>query len=213
MSYGRGPVEGELFGPIGVWSVLPPAGLTQGGAIKQFQDRTVEKLQAAAQGVAQRTFEELQATVAEYYQEGSGELLSTLQYRVEATRDGVEVAFLAGTDHLVFLTALAGQEKPSPGHWITKHGAGKLRFFWKNPPSGMGGPGVYGFKTVDWRPRRTGGTDVIAEVLGMGQAQFERVMLDTHQRAVLEFIQQNAAPATRSSRVSISTENIISPQY
>lgn len=212
MSYGRGPVEGQLFGPIGVWSVLPPAGLTQAGAIKRFQDRTVERLQAAAQGIAAKTFEELQKTVADLYQEGSGELLSTLQYRIEATRDGVEVVYLAGTDHLVYLTALAGEPVASPAHWITKHGQGKLRFFWKNPTGG-GGPGVYGFRRVEWKPRRTGGADVIAEVLGVGQQQFERVMLDTHQRAVLEFIQQNAEPATRSSRVSISTENIISPQY
>lgn len=212
MSYGRGPTEGEIFGPIGIWSVLPPAGLTQTGAIKRFQDRTVQRLQEAAQGIAAKTFEELQKTVAEFYKEGTGELLSTLQYRVEATRDGVEVAFLAGTNHLVYLTALAGEPVASPGHWITKHGQGKLRFFWKNPPGGEG-PGVYGFRTVLWKPRLTGGADVIGDVLRVGQAQFERVMVDTHERAVIEFIQQNAEPATRSSRVGISTENVISPQY
>lgn len=207
-----GLTEGQLFGPVGIWTVAPPAGLTQTGAIRRFQDRTVQRLQEAARGIAQPTLEQLQATVREFYQEGSGELLSTLQYRIDATRDGVDVSFLAGTNHLVYLTALAGEPTVSPGHWITKHGQGKLRFFWKNPPGG-GGPGVYGFRTVEWKPRRTGGADVIAQVLGRGAAMFERVMIDTHERALVEFIQQNAEPATRSPRVSISTENIISPQY
>lgn len=212
MSYGgRTVTEGQVFGAVGVWSVIPPAGLTGTGAIKRFQDRTVERLQAAAKGIAAETFDQLQATVRDFYQEGSGELLSTLQYQIEATRDGVEVVFLAGTNHLVYLTALAGEPTASPGHYITKHGAGKLRFYWKNPLQG-GPPGVYGFRTVEWRPRRTGGADVIGQVLGQGQQRFERVMLDTHQRALLEFIQENAEPATRSTRVSISTENIIGPQ-
>lgn len=210
MSLGSGVTEAGAVGPLGTWTMLAPAGLTSTGRIRQFQDRTVQRLQGLAQEVAAPVFAELQQVVEQNYREGTGELAGTLQYKVTASRDGVEVSFSAGTNHVVYLTALAGNPTTSPGHWITAHGS-KLRFFWKNPTDG-GKSGVYAMKRVFWKPRLTGGRDVIGDVLLRGAQTFEQKMIRAHEQGLVQFVQENAQPATRSPRVTAFTGNDIPPQ-
>lgn len=187
------------FTPIAGWNVLAPAGLTNTGRIRKFQQRTVERLQQQANEIAQAAFLDLQRGVAETYQQGEGTLLGSLQYKVVADRDGVRVQFSAGGRHLVYLTAMAGEPFPSPGHYIEGHRGG-LRFFWKDPPGG-GGPGIYHmFRPVFWHTRM--GRDVIAEVLSDHAVRFEQEMISAHDTALVEFLQEGYEPVSRSSRVS-----------
>jgi hypothetical protein len=197
-------------GTIGVWQINPPPGLTDTGRIRRFQDRTVARLKDRALEIARPAFEELVRTVESTYTEGTGNLAENLMYDVQATRDGISVAFGVAGDvpEVVFLTALAGLPVASPGHWIAPRNAPKMVFFWKNPPGGSG-PGVYAFRTpVFWRPRAEAG-DVIAEVLGSHAVRFEQEMVRAHEEAVLEFQQENAEQSTRSTRVATINVNDI----
>lgn len=202
-----------LPGAVASWEILPPAGLTQTGRIRQFQNRTVERLEQRSEQLARDALAELKAEVAATYKEGSGTVGRTLQYRVTASRDGVQVDFLAGGRELVFLTGLAGEPFRSEGHVIPLGGGHRgryLRFFWKNPPGGDP-PGVYRMQEVHWRTRQ--GRDVIAEVLRDHAVRFEQEMVRTHETALIQFVQENAQPATRSPRVSAFRENQIGPRY
>ena len=187
---------------VGSWETLPPPGLTDTGRIHRFQNRTVARLQAAAETIAQQTFNQLLRTVQATYREGSGDLAASLQYRVEATRDGVNVEFTGGTNHIVYLTAVAGAPIASPGHFIPH--VGRSRFYWRNPLYGKS-PGMYTFmaqRPAFWRPRRGAG-DVISDVLGAGAQLFTRTMINEHERALVEFVQNDLAPVTRSPRVNV----------
>jgi hypothetical protein len=195
---------------VGKWNVLTPPGLTGTGRIRRFQERTVARLRATAEQIAAQTYQELITGVDNIYREGSGELASTLQYRVDATRDGVEVTFMAGTRHLVFLTALAGQPLMSPGHKIPRLASSRgVKFFWKNPPGG-GGAGVYSFRQVNWKTRF--GRDIMAEVLSDGAQQFQRAMIAAHDDALVEFTQNELQIDTRSARVSTGGGSGIPPR-
>lgn len=184
--------------PLAGWSVLAPGGFTDTGKIHKFQERTVARLQAQANEIASAAFLDLQRGVEETYQQGSGELVRSLQYKVTATRDGVQVEFSAGGRHLVFLTALAGLPFASPGHMIESHRSG-LRFFWKDPPGGDG-PGVYHMPRVFWHTRF--GRDVMSEVLSDHAVRFEQEMIKAHDTALIEFLQEGYEPMSKSPRVS-----------
>lgn len=184
--------------PLAGWSMLVPAGLTQTGRIRKFQQRTVERLQVQANEIAQAAFFDLQRGVEETYQEGSGELAASLQYKVTADRNGVRVEFSAGGRHLVYLTALAGMPFASPGHEITSHRS-DLTFFWKHPTEG-GPAGVYRMPRVFWHTRF--GRDVMSEVLSDHAVRFEQDMLRAHDTALIEFLQEGYEPMSRSPRVS-----------
>lgn len=189
---------------VGTWQILPPPGLTDQGRIRRFQDRTVQRLQQAAQSVADDTFAQLRSIVLGTYREGEGTLAATLQHRVVASRDGVSVEFSAGGRHIVYLTRLAGQPVASPGHFIPTRG-GRSRFYWRNPLHGLP-PGMYSFtsqRPAFWKPRQGRG-DVIADVLGAGAQRFLETMIREHDRALVEFVQNDLAPVTRSPRVNVA---------
>lgn len=201
------------FGLVGEWKVLPPPGLTQAGTFHRFQERTVQKLSQSAARVSQDVFSRLQRAVASTYREGEGTLYNSLQYNVKSTRDGVSVEFMAGGRHLVYLTALAGEPFASPGHFIPN--GGRSRFYWKNPLYGLS-PGIYTFPNrksapAFWRPRQGRG-DVIADVMGAGAQQFVQTMIKEHETALIEFVQNDLAPVTRSPRVNVAAGSGIAPQ-
>lgn len=187
---------------IGQWNVVPPAGLTDTGRIHQFQNRTVQRLGDMGESIASDVFTQLLQAVEAAYQEGSGAVAQSLQYRVERTRDGVSVEFSAGTNHLVYLTALAGQPFSPQGHIISANSAKKLRFYWKNPIGG-GAPGVYAFRQVHWRTRV--GADVMTDVLSAGAQAFQRAMIGAHDAALVDFVQNELQLNTRSTRVGVTS--------
>lgn len=198
------------FGTIGRWEVLAPPGLTDAGRIRKFQDRTVARLNAVAEQISDETLASLKAGIAATYREGDGTLISTVQKRVVATRTGISVEFSAGGRHLVYLTALAGEPFKSPGHFIPH--TGTSRFFWKHPLHGLP-PGMYTFshqRPAFWRPRNP--NDVIAERLGAGAQLFTNAMIREHQAALVEFVQNDLAPVTRSPRVNVASGSGIAPQ-
>jgi hypothetical protein len=190
---------------LGHWEILPPPGLTDAGRIRRFQDRTVARLKQRAHEIAEDTYRSLRAGVAATYREGEGTLYNTLQKRVIATRDGVSVEFTAGGRHLVYLTALAGEVAlPSPGHFIPQ--SGRSKFYWSNPLYGLS-PGFYTFpnkkgKPAFWRTRQ--GRDIIAERISIGAQQFTQSMIREHEAALVEFVQNDLAPVTRSPRVNVT---------
>jgi hypothetical protein len=197
-------------GSLGRWEVLAPPGLTDTGRIRRFQDRTVARLKATAEQISDDTLQSLLQGIAATYREGEGTLLRTVQKRVIAGRDGVSVEFLAGGRHLVYLTALAGEPFPSPGHFIPHNG--RSRFYWKHPLHGLP-PGMYSFnaqKPAFWKTRQ--GRDVIAERLGAGAQQFTNAMIREHEAALVEFVQNDLAPVTRSPRVNVASGSGIAPQ-
>jgi hypothetical protein len=197
------------FGALGQWKVIAPPGLTGTGRIRRFQERTVRRLGEVAEQIASETNEELRAVVESTYTEGTGALADTLQYRVNKSRDEINVEFVAGTRHVVYLTALAGQPTASPGHKIPRAGKG-VRFFWKNPLQG-GAPGVYSFRSVKWRTRQGRG-DVMSQVLSAGALRFQRAMIAAHEAALVEFVQNELQLNTRSTRVGVTAGSGIPPQ-
>lgn len=161
------------------------------------------RLKTAAENIAEETFQRLRAVVASTYQQGEGTLASTLQKRVFASREGVGVEFSAGGRHLVYLTALAGAGFASPGHFIPHNG--RSRFYWRNPLHGLP-PGMYSFtskRPAFWKPR-LGRGDVMADVLGAGAQRFTETMIREHETALVEFVQNDLAPVTRSPRVNVA---------
>lgn len=198
-----------INGTLGYWEVLPPPGLTDEGRIRRFQDRTVQRLQARANELSANTEQALISAVLANYREGEGTVASTIQRRVTATRDGISVEFTAGGRHLVFLTAMAGLPFKSPGHQIPQRG--RSRFFWARPLHGLP-PGMYSFtpeKPAMWKTRREG--DPIADVLGAGAQAFTQAMIREHEAALVEFVQNDLAVATRSPRVNVAAGSGISP--
>lgn len=192
------------------WEVLAPPGLTDTGRMRRFQDRTVQRLQARAEQISDDTLKSLKAGIAATYREGEGTLLRSVQKRVVASRDGISVEFVAGGRHLVYLTALAGEPFPSPGHEIPQRG--KSRFFWRNPLHGLPS-GVYTFtpqRPAQWKTRR--GVDIIAERIGAGAQQFTQAMIREHEAALVEFVQNDLAPVTKSPRVNVTQGSGIPPQ-
>lgn len=198
-----------MIGWVGKWELLAPRGLTETGRIRQFQNRTVERLGLVAYEHAAYTLQELRAAVEAAYTQGSGEVADSLDYRITATRDGIQVEFLVGTNHIVFLTALAGRPYRSPGHVIRAKSTRTLRFFWKSPTGG-GAPGVYAFRQVHWRTRA--GRDVISDVLSEHAQQFQRAMIAAHDDAFAQFAQNELQLKTRSTRVGVSAGSGIPPQ-
>jgi hypothetical protein len=186
--------------PLAGWAVFAPDGFTATGKIHKFQQGTVERLQAQANEIASAALADLLRGVEETYQQGEGTLASTLQYTITADRTGVVVQFSAGGRHLVYLTALAGEPEASPGHFITGHRRNGLTFYWKDPPSNMGSPGVYSMPQVWWRTRF--GRDVLSEVLSDHAVRFEQDMLAAHDRALVEFLQEGYTPVGKSLRAS-----------
>lgn len=190
---------------VGQWRVLAPAGLTETGRIRRFQNRTVQRLGQLAQQLAAETYEELVSAAESSYQEGSGTVASTLQYRVVTNRDEITVEFTSGARHIVYLTGLAGGAFNPQGHVIRARNARQLRFFWKNPIGG-GAPGVYAFRQVHWRTRV--GRDVLGEVLSAGAQRFQRAMIAAHDAALLDFVQNDLQLNTRSTRVGVTAGRV-----
>lgn len=197
-----------MYGAIATWRVLPPAGLTDKGRIRRFQDRTVARLSEQTRAIVEQAYTELLAGIESIYTEGTGELAGTVHVQYKASRDGISVDFVAGTNHLVYLTGLAGVAPFNPeGHMIYPRRAKRLRFFWKNPLHGMGPPGVYEFgkRGVQWKTRR--GVDVMGNIMGDYANRFQRAMIATHETALTEFVQNELQNVTRSPRISIGSFN------
>lgn len=198
-----------MINTVGKWEVLAPAGLTETGRIRRFQNRTVDRLGSLAQQLAAQTYSELVSAVEGAYQQGEGTVASTLQYRVTRSRDEIAVEFVSGARHIVYLTGLVGGPFRPQGHIIRARGGRMLRFFWKNPMGG-GSPGVYAFRQVHWRTRV--GRDVMGEVLSSGAQTFQRAMIAAHDDALVDFVQNELQLNTRSTRVGVSASSGIPPQ-
>lgn len=199
-----------IDGAFGTWEIVAPPGLTDSGRIRSFHQSTLDRLRAVAEQYAGRTFQKLLAGVEETYTEGEGTVLGHLQYKVERTANGIQVNFMGGGRHLVYLTALAGEPFPSPGHFIPK--AGVSRFYWKNPLYGLP-EGMYRFtraRPAFWRTRQ--GRDVITEVLSEGAEQFSQAMIAEHRSAVVNFVQNDLRAPSRSPRVNVAAGSGIPPQ-